>query len=592
MGFHSLAIGKTALLTSRYGLDTVGQNIGNVNTEGYSRQVLRQEATLPTIVGSNAAIGTGVNIYSVRRVADEYVEKQYRQAYGHDQYLGSMQSCYQNIQTYFNELGGSALSNSMNKFWNALSDFSTHIEQVPVRKTLLEEAKSMTERFNALGEHLREYRVIMNEEVVESINQVNRLLRQVGDLNREIVRTEQGGASNIMANDLRDQRGEAIKQLNALMDVDAVEEKNGSMIVSLHGRTLVYYDQAFDIQTQKVLSDDMMVAVPVFSTDGYPVQPKDGRLAAQMNIRDVVIKSYQKDVDDLAGTMIWEFNRIYSQTRGLDYYQSLTAVDGPIDPAVSLDKLQYRDKLGGDGFKIVNGNLEFVVYNRNTKEEIKLDIEIDLDGRPNPAGDPDMILWDPANPGASNSFVNRLQKALDEAVPGAFQVTIDDTYHVGITSKTSDYGFTFGNDTSGILAALGLNTFFSGHNALTMDINKFTFEHPEMVGGAYSNNKGDNAGAMNLLLLRDTKLFYGNNGTLDGYYQSITGRLGSEAGAVDSLKDMQRDITQRMYVQREELSGVNLDEEMTKMITYQRTFQGAAKFISTVDQLYQTLIQM
>ncbi len=111
MGFHSLAIGSSALLTARYGLDVTGQNLGNVDTAGYSRQRLNQEATLGWNSGlSTAVIGTGVWVSSVKRIGSEYVEKQLRQATPTDEYYGSLQSSYTRIKGYVNELTGNALS--------------------------------------------------------------------------------------------------------------------------------------------------------------------------------------------------------------------------------------------------------------------------------------------------------------------------------------------------------------------------------------------------------------------------------------------------------------------------------------------------
>ena len=594
MAFHSLAIGTSALLTARYGLDVTGQNLGNVDTPGYSRQRLTQAATMGWTAGLNSAVlGTGVWTKSVLRVANEHAEKQLRQATSTDFYYSNLRYCYTNIQTFFNEpTSGNALSDSMNKFWNSMGDFSAHIESLPVRTTALKDAEAMTSRFNAMARQLKEYRQSANEQVRETINQVNYKLEQIAALNAKIVTTELGGVTGMCANDLRDQRGEITKELYGLMDIDVVEESNGSYIISIHGRNLVYYDQVNEIKTIQVKSDDMQINIPVFGTDNYPLEPRDGQLAALMEMRDVIIKGYKDELDTLSGTFIWEFNRLYSQTRGLSAFDSLTSLNSPIDASVTLDKLQYNDLIPPGTFQIVNGNLEIVVLNRNDNQETTVNIEIDLDGRPGPNGEPDMILWDPDNPEASHSFINRLQAALDGAVPGAFKVTIDRQYRVTIESNTSDYGFCFGNDTSGILAALGMNVMLTGHNALNMGVNQELLKKPELMGGAFSFVAGDNEGANSLLNFRNSKVFASSGMTIDSYYQHIAGRLGSEAARTVGLHEMQVDILQRMFIQREEISGVNEDEETAKLITYQRAFQGAAKFISTVDILYETLINM
>ncbi len=595
MAFHSLSIGSSALLTARYGLDVVGQNLGNVDTAGYSRQRLNQAGTVNGTGGlSNAIMGNGVWVSSVKRIANEYMEKQLRNATTTDEYYGTKQIGYSNIKSFFNELSGNALSDSMNNFWDAMNDFSSQVENLAVRNTTVSEAEQLTGRFNSLGQQLDDYQRDVNSEVEESVLQINRLAQNIAQLNHSIVTSELGGQENRSANDLRDQRGEALKELAKYMDVDVLEEKNGSFTVSLHGRTLVYFDQAKEIINDKVKNErGLTVNMPAFETDRYPLNPKDGILAAQMELRDSIIPSYQDELNNLASNFIWEFNRAYSQTRGLENFTSLKAKNGPTNPQDTLDKLSYPNSNYPAGtFQIVNGAFEIVVHNKNTNQATTLNIEIDLDGRPSPAGEPDTILWDPDHPGASNSLINRMQKALDSAVPGAFEVTIDRQNQVAISAKSSDYSFAFGEDTSGVLAALGLNVFFTGHNAADMAVNQELKQNPSLMGSAKSFNKGDNSGALALLGLQ-TETYDNLKGmTFAAYYQSSVGRLASETSCTNNNKDLAIDIKSRMFNQRESMCGVSEEEEVTKLITYQRAFQSAAKFISTVDQLYETLINM
>ncbi len=597
MAFHTLSIGTSALLTARYGLDVTGQNLGNIDTAGYSRQRLNQAATKGWTGGLGVAVvGNGVWTTSIKRVADEYVEKQLRTSITTDEYYGNLQDGYTNIQTFFDEPAtGNAISDSINLFWTAMEDYDSHVESLGVRTTVLTEAEHLTARFNKLGTALADYRKDVDNQVAESVTVINRLLDTIAELNKNIVFTECGGVSPRVANDLRDQRGEAIKQLYEYMDVDTVEEDNGSISVSIHGRNLVYFDIPKKISIDKSTSPDgTLVNTPVFESDHYPLRPSDGQLAAQMEMRDVILPSYQKDVNDLAANFIWEFNRAYSQTRGLETFSSLKSqvLNAPFDPSVTLDKLTYKDYVPAGTFQIVNGEFEIIVQNRNTNQPETVRIEVDLDGRPGPGGEPDMILWDPDNPDAPNSLINRMQKELDAKVPGAFKVSIDRQYQITIESTSDDYGFCFGKDTSGVVAALGLNVFFTGHNSQTMGVNQELKTNPSLMGGALSFKKGDNEGVKNLLMVRDKALSNLKEMTLEGHYQATVGRLGSEASTVKNMKKLAEDIYNSMFTQRESLSGVNEDEEVTKMITYQRAFQSAAKFISIVDQLYETLINM
>ncbi len=600
MAFHSLNIGTNALLTARYGLDITGQNLSNVNTEGYARQRANQSGMKGYTAG-NLVIGTGSWVNTVNRIANENVEKQLRQAITQDEYYGNLQDGYSNLQsvfaelTYFNEKGGNALGDSMNRFWTAMNEFSGNVQSLSIRSTAMEEATALVSRFNKLGTQMEDLRVGVNDQVVDSVNQINRIMKEIADLNSSIVTTELGGNSNVSANDLRDLRGECLKELYEYMDVDVVEESNGSVIVSLHGRNLVYYDQTKPIEIDRTIGPDgKQVNTPVFGSDKYPLEPKSGQLAAQLELRDKIIPSYQKDIDTLAQNFIWEFNRAHSQTIGLESFDKLTAQNGPLDASVPLNQLSYDGFTPAEGgaFQIVNGNLEILLYNKASGEAITVNVEIDADGRNRPDGEPDMILWDPDNPDASNSLINRIQKAIEEKLPGTFNVSIDGQNRMSIQSMSSGYGFAFGSDTSGVLAALGMNVMFTGHDSITMGVNQSLKENPGLIGGGKSFKSGDNSGIESIIDVQDKAIPALGGMTLEDFYQSVAGRLGSEASANTVQKNLSCDVMQRMFVQRENLSGVSEDEEVTKMITYQRAFQSAAKFISTVDQLYETLLNM
>jgi flagellar hook-associated protein FlgK len=101
---------------------------------------------------------------------------------------------------------------------------------------------------------------------------------------------------------------------------------------------------------------------------------------------------------------------------------------------------------------------------------------------------------------------------------------------------------------------------------------------------------GDNQNGRNLLDLRDANVMSDGTATLAEYYQGIVSKLGIETGRVDGQQSLQKDILTRMENQREDLSGVNLDEEMTNLLAYQRAYEAAGRMMSAVDSALDTLI--
>ncbi|MCD8351285.1 MAG: flagellar hook-associated protein FlgK [Planctomycetaceae bacterium] len=592
MAFHALTIGTSALRSAQYGLQVTGQNLGNVDTAGYSRQRVVQSGVAYGHGVGGILLGSGVSVDSISRVYSSQAEKQLRNATSAYSNSSEMASCYTNLQSVFMELSGVALSDDMTGFWESLSKMSTSIETKSIRTTVLEQARALTDHFNKLDENLTYYQKSYDGEVAGAVTKINGLLNDIAGLNSAIVSGESGGLAPSQANDLRDTRGEKLRELAEYIDVDVTDEKNGAVVVSIAGRLMVYHDQVNELTAKKEEVNGTMVSVPAFASDKYPVKNPGGKLGADMKIRDEVIPSYLEDLDDLAAVYTWEFNRAYSQTRGEASFDSLQAKNGPVDPSVTLDKLEYKADYPEGTFTIKNGMLEVMVENRNTGKIQTIQMEIDVDGRPSPSGEPDMILWDPENPEASNSFINRLQSELNKKAPGVFNVSIDNEFRVSIDSTSADYGFAFGKDESGILAALGMNVFFTGHNASDIGINEDLRKTPDLIGHGYTSAAGDSDGLMDIIAVLEEPLARLGNQSQEDFYYGITGRLGTEAQRSKAQYNLDYDLYNRAFVQRESVSGVNEDEEVVKLITYQRAYQSAARYITVVNEFYDALINM
>ncbi len=588
MSFKTLNIGATALLTQKYALDITGHNIANASNDSYARQRVTTEAVTPS-QRTFGALGNGVQIASIRRIADEFLEKQVRIAQGTHDGLDVLQDGYENLQVYFNELTDNDVSSAINTFFDAVSDFANNVEDVSTRRAMIESAKSLNGKLQDMEKKIFDYRRRLNDQVVETVGEANSLIRQIAQLNEDILHMESGGVTGVVANDLRDQRTERLKDLASLMDIKVTEESNGAVIVTQRSRLLVFEQEYFELDTRTIQSEDLLIDQVVFEEDEEEVELGDGKLWARVELRDGVLKSFKDDLDECAAGLIWEFNRVHSQNIGLEGFSDLTGTTAVIDPAVALDELTYSFTPKGDTFEIQNGNFELVVHDTMSDEEIIRNVEVDLDDN---TADPDTILYDASNPTAANALVNKIQNALDTVQPGAFTVGLDLANRLQIQSNSEEFTLSFGRDTSGALAALGLNTFFSGYDAGSITMNGVAEDNPDFVAGAKSFTPGDNTGALALLELRDTGVFDNDTATIEDFYEGIVGRLGVEGDRVNSLMETQEDVLTRMKNQREDLSGVNLDEELTKMIQYQRSFQSAARFISTANVIYETLINM
>jgi flagellar hook-associated protein 1 FlgK len=163
------------------------------------------------------------------------------------------------------------------------------------------------------------------------------------------------------------------------------------------------------------------------------------------------------------------------------------------------------------------------------------------------------------------------------------------------------FNFVFGTDSTGLLAALGLNTYFEGTDAGEMALNpavqsNIAFINSGHVNGAGEYNPGDNytANAIAELQYKEVTLqtvFEGTTqSTLQEYYNSLVSNVGADTSMAEYNHQYQATLAEDLNSRQEEISGVNLDEEMSNLIRFQHSYSAAAKLITTADEMLQVLL--
>ncbi|MEJ8302697.1 flagellar hook-associated protein FlgK [Saccharibacillus sacchari] len=239
--FHSLETAKRSLYTQTTALSTTGHNIANAGTAGYSRQVVKTQATsafeMPGLRNWTSAgqLGSGVEVTSISRVRDSYLDDQFR---SENSGLGGWtvrQETLSKLEAIVNEPSESGLSTVMNNFWSAWSDFSKDPQDITNRKIIKETTLAMTDSLNQTAKQLD----AMTTDITANINlkatEINSLLQTVADLNAGIKKVEDMGNN---ANDLSDQRDYAVDQLSKIANVTVTKLDTGYQ-VSLGGNVAV-----------------------------------------------------------------------------------------------------------------------------------------------------------------------------------------------------------------------------------------------------------------------------------------------------------------------------------------------------------------
>ncbi|MBR1622527.1 MAG: flagellar hook-associated protein FlgK, partial [Pseudobutyrivibrio sp.] len=220
--FFGLTIAYSGLNTAQSQINTTANNISNVNTEGYSRQVVNTVASSALrVYQSYGTTGTGVEAESVTQRRDLYYDEKYWNNQSSLGFYEKKQYYMNQIQDYYNEnSSNTGFTTIYTKMFNAMSTMQGSPGDDTVRKQFISSAKQLTEYFNQLSTKLQDLQNAVNDEIKTAVDDINAVAEKVAILNKQINVIEQGGGH---ANELRDQRALLIDQLSEIVDVKVQE---------------------------------------------------------------------------------------------------------------------------------------------------------------------------------------------------------------------------------------------------------------------------------------------------------------------------------------------------------------------------------
>lgn len=221
--FFGLTIGYSGLTAYQAALETTGNNISNVETKGYSRQRINQQASnaLRTYTTYGMA-GAGTTVTSIEQVRNAYYDIKYRNATTSLGEYDTKADYMKQIENYFNDDGVTILgfASISDNFYKALEDVQNNPGDVATRTTFVGQAKALCEYFNSMAENLEKLQLDANDQIKNDVDQINKIAEQISTLNKQINIIELRGSK---ANELRDQRNNLVDELAKYVDVDIIE---------------------------------------------------------------------------------------------------------------------------------------------------------------------------------------------------------------------------------------------------------------------------------------------------------------------------------------------------------------------------------
>ncbi len=561
----ALQIGRSAIAASQAALSVTGNNMANAATPGYSRQVVHLTPTQYTEVLPGKYTGTGVAVAEIHRQVDDALNGRIRTAVGDSASYLIQQQTMTRVEAAFNELTGQDLSSRLNSFFNAFSALQKQPQDMASRNVVLQEGDNLSSFMKDLRGQLSSMQDDLDSQVRLGVKEANSLADQIAQLNQQVVVAEAGRAGSAAA--LRDQRDELLKQLSGLVNIHTREMEGGAVTVFIGNDPLIQYGDNIGL-TYKEDTDakgDKLAQV-VFTGNSQPVSLSSGKLHGLITARDDRVGAVLSNLDSWTSSLILEVNKLNSLGQGLDKFGSVTSDFAVEDADASLADTSATSL----PWAVNNGVFGIQVYDANGKAvgaPEMVHVKIGIDGN-------DSTLNTLA---ADINSRDNLNATVDGA--GKLHISAENGYSFGFVAPADS------KNTTNVMAALGINSFFAGKNASDIAVHNDLISNPRLLAASSNGlpGNGEVAGKIAELSTKGVSSLQGIS--LPEKFSSMVGKIATQSKSVQDNYKASDVVVQSLSMERQSISGVSTDEEAMNMVMYQRSFQGAARYVSLIDQM-------
>ena len=641
--FAALEIGKRALQTQQVAIQTSEHNVANANTLGYSRQsALIATAPSLSLTGlsshqSPATLGTGTQVATISRARDQFLDARIREMTEDVGKFSRLQDVYDVIEIVLNELSETTdINHLFSEFWNAWETLAQDPTDRALRVDLVQRADTLIGDVRSLYARLRQIGDEQDSELHTKIGEVNQKAELIAQLNADIVIAESSGA---LANDLRDRRSLLVEELAGLSNIEVAELANGSLNVSIEGVPLVQGNNAYELHI--ALGQG---ANRVLTSNGTEARFSAGEIGGIVAARDLIIPGLCRNLDELAATLIEEVNLLHRQGYSLDGNTTNTNFFEPYNPVHELQVTQEEGQFSvalpdGERVALETGRkLTLIPANLDAQLSFttpagltagKATVRVLSGGLVNVVDDGGTGLTE-ANIKQGNSRLPTGEHQIEFELRGeqlfarldqgrGVAVSEDATLVAGDAAKALQVLFERIPDGTGtvrfvvdrnaqvdpsqtqLLSVEGtglrvgeLQGFVSSVDvsgaAEKLAVSPSIARDIGLIAAAETTAPGDNENALRITQLQAESLMAGGTLTLDAFYGSVVTSLGIEVEETQQSLDTSDLVLQQMQNRRESISGVSLDEEMTNIIRFQNVYDAAARLVTIVDAMMDTVI--
>lgn len=617
--FMSLNTGISGLNAAQLQISTTGNNISNADSNYYTRQRVVQSAA-PAMNTVPGGVGMGTQVDTIIRIHDEFTYSRLKLASSNSESTGYKQRILQEIAQNFPDLDDRGIVRDIQNYFGAWNDFASNPDEGSQKVNLLNLSSVLSSNLNQAAKTLDKIQYEIDDMIKINIEEVNDLAKQISNINKEILRVESGRDAGIKinANDLRDKRDELELAISRLVNVSTYKSdlSSNSQIntgITDQGR---YY--SLNIGGVSIIDGVNFHPLSIDETanggfsqiyyereDGKRIPMENyiqnGKVGAALDLRgrnydtsrmkftDGTVQKYIDNLDTFAKTLIDNTNNIYAQSA-----VEVAATDEFSFLEDSKTLMNYNEG-------IRQGSFDVIVYNNQGEEIARKTIKIDGTTTMNDTTYGNSIVSD-FNSNSDDNNDNNMTNDVNDYFSASY--AYDKNSNKGLFAVTpkfaqGTYSIAFVDNGTNFPGVIGVNKFFTGDNAKNIDINdEFKTDHTKIR--AYSKPvTGNNSVANGMVQLQYSKLTFYSNGiamdreeTIEGFYRYVTTDIASDTESNNLLNETNTSLIKTAESEFQSISGVDTNEELTNLIRFQASYGAAAKIITTVDQMLDTLLSL
>jgi len=618
--FNALNIGYTGLNAAQVGINTTGHNIANAEVDGYTRQ--RVVATAVTPLNTQPGnVGNGTEIQDIKRVFDNFVFDRYTDTYADKEYTDFEKATLEQLSTYFPEIDDVGIKADLQEYYNMWQTFADNPDNDAIKLALAKQTEVLSEHISYTQNQVSTLQSQLNDQIEVNINEVNALAKELTEINMSIGEAEAGGIYE--ANDLRDKRNVIERDLARLIGAEAnsgqlesniqidssSNTRSGSYTVTVNGFNIVDGGSYHPIHVSNDKNRSGFYEISFERQDGVMVPMeesiKGGKVGALLDLRggtidttsgiptDGILQNTISELDAFAKGLIESTNNIYAES-------ATTRMDSN-----TLD-LNPENSMISSSLNVHEGSFNLIVYdidgNIASSRQIDIGVATTMTGEVGTnsiQGQMEAQVDDNEDGNATNDIDDYLNFNWATFPNGdnAVEFTLDPLsqsqgYTFSLADITPDDKFASGSNFAG---ALGMSRFMDGDSASSINLHFKYRENPTTMSAGYTPLAGDSSLALDMVQQQFETLHFdiGTNSfdaTIYGMFDIIATEVGTATNS--AIMRSETITTQFNAVEMEyfSTSKVSIDEEMANLIKYQTSYGAAAKVITTIDQMMETLL--